>query len=89
MPKIETTDLVLTFMKYKITELYVLGFCFKGQQLGTWLSNAFASATIITIMLPNATLSSHAAWTTDFIDSGAWKFKTQCYCNRILKTKTA
>ena len=32
---------------------------------------SLASATIITIMLPNATVKSQAAWRTDFILAGA------------------
>lgn len=37
-------------------------------------------ATIITIKSPNDTVSSQIAWTTDFSDVGAWKYR-----NRLLK----
>ena len=35
-------------------------------------SRAFAEATMMTMMLPKATVSSQAACTTDFMESGAW-----------------
>ena len=36
-----------------------------------WSSNALASATMMTMMFPKATVRSQAAWSTDFILSGA------------------
>jgi len=37
----------------------------------TWASNC-TDATAITMTSPNAVVNSHAAWTTDFIESGAY-----------------
>ena len=41
----------------------------------TWSSKALALATIITIILPKATVRSQAACSTDFMESGAWEYE--------------